>query len=350
MESMNRRGMLKALGLGFLSSVIPGRAAHGAALIDSGYQYNQKLEIFKLPKSSTRRMAWTVDDGTSYYAVKKYVEFARDSKTRITFFVYSDMSSWTKLAPLMRPMIRSGQIQVANHTARHRDLTTLSDRQIKKELMDCHHFIMDMYGVDARPFFRPPFGAINDHVAHVAASIGYTKPVIWSGTLADSSAIPTTSIWRLAKVWVGNRIILLGHANNKRTAPLLYRIRRLARDRSLKLVTLNDVYMHRPKAPTHVAAVAHDGSAVVSWYAVTNAQSYTVTVVETGARHTVQAPHRSLNVTGLTNGESYRFTVYATVFGRKSYVSLRTTAVTPASSSPEPTPIPTSPEPTLSPT
>ena len=281
-------------------------------------------------------MAWTIDDGTSYYAVKKYLEFAKDTNTRLTFFIYSDMSSWTKLAPLMRPMISSGQIQIANHTARHKDLTTLSDKKIKKELMDCHHFMLDTFGVDARPFFRPPFGAINDHVAHVAASIGYTKPVIWSGTLADSSAIPTTSIWRLAKVWVGNRIILLGHANNKRTAPLLYRIRRLTRDRSLKLVTLNDVYMARPKAPTHVIATARDSAALVSWYSVKNAQSYTVTVVETGAKHVVQAPKRSHVVTDLVNGEPYRFTVYATVFGRKSYVSSRTAAVTPLGPTPSP--------------
>ena len=347
---MDRRKVLKAIGIGTLTAFIPGKSAQAAPFLDLGYSYNQKLEIFKLPKSTKRRMAWTIDDGTSVYALRKYLEFARDSNARLTFFVYSDMSSWTTLAPMMRPMIRSGQIQVANHTAHHQDLTTLSDKQIKKALMDCHHFILDTYGVDARPFFRPPFGAINDHVAHVAASIGYTKPVIWSGTLADSSAIPTSSIWRLAQVWVGNRIILLGHANNKRTAPLLYRIKRLARSRSLKLVTLNDVYMARPKAPTHLKAVARDASAFVSWNPVTNAQSYTVTVVETGAHHTVQSPKHSHVVTGLVNGEQYRFTVYANVFGRKSYVSSRTAAVMPHGASPSPTPIPSSPEPTLTPT
>lgn len=285
-------------------------------------------------------MAWTIDDGTSYYAVKKYLEFANATGARLTFFIYSDMKSWSKLASLMQPMIDSGQIQVANHTARHRDLTTLSDKQIKKELMDCHRFILDKYGVDARPFFRPPFGAINDHVAHVAASIGYTKPVIWSGTLADSTTIPTSSIWRLAKTWVGNRVILLGHANNKRTAPLHYRIKRLAKDRSLKLVTLNDVYMARPKAPTHVTASARDSSALVTWYSVKNAQTYTVTVVETGEKHVVQAPHRSHVVRGLVNGNSYRFTVFATVFGRKSYVSSRSAAVIPDGPIPSPTPTP----------
>jgi hypothetical protein len=68
-----------------------------------------------------------------------------------------------------------------------------------------------------------------------------------------------------------------------------------------------------PGPPTRVTAVAGNASAHVSWgAAAANRSPITKYVVEgDGATHEVGAKQLSLDVTGLVNGQEYRFTVYA---------------------------------------
>lgn len=68
-----------------------------------------------------------------------------------------------------------------------------------------------------------------------------------------------------------------------------------------------------PGAPTHVRAVAGDASAHLSWSAApAHGSAVTKYVVRgDGKTHQVGAKQRSLDVTGLTNGTTYTFSVYA---------------------------------------
>lgn len=68
-----------------------------------------------------------------------------------------------------------------------------------------------------------------------------------------------------------------------------------------------------PSAPNRVTAVAGNSSAHITWGpAATNGFAITRYVVQgDGQTHQVGARQRSLDVTGLTNGQQYRFTVYA---------------------------------------
>jgi hypothetical protein len=68
-----------------------------------------------------------------------------------------------------------------------------------------------------------------------------------------------------------------------------------------------------PGAPSRVAAVAGNASAHITWGpAAPNGFAVTRYVVQgDGQTHQVGARQRSLDVTGLTNGQQYRFTVYA---------------------------------------
>jgi hypothetical protein len=238
----------------------------------------------------------------------------------------------------MKPMIESGQIQIANHTASHPDLTKLTPKQIQKDLLKCHKFIVNTYGIDPRPFFRPPYGACNSTVIAAAAEIGYTSPIMWSGTLGNASPNSKSRVWSFVKKYVGNEIILLDHANNRVKTSLLKPILDLARKRELKLVTLNDVFAPVPPAPTGVKAVSGDATAHVTWKKVVNAQSYTVTVFPSKDKHEVKSRLLHWDGTGLEKNVRHRFTVTANVFGKASLPSKPSDWVTPMAPTPSPTP------------
>ncbi|MFU8849384.1 fibronectin type III domain-containing protein [Micromonospora sp. SL1-18] len=93
----------------------------------------------------------------------------------------------------------------------------------------------------------------------------------------------------------------------------------------------------KPGAPRAVTAAAGDASARVSWQAAAaNGAEITKYVVEgAGQRHEVGANQRSLEITGLTNGERYTFQVHA-VNAKGDGPARRSNPVTPTAEVPDP--------------
>ena len=199
--------------------------------------------ISALPKSSTRRVAWTVDDGASAAALGRYVKMLeRNPKVKLTFFVLSGAPGWKTYAKRLKALQDRGQIQLANHTATHRSLIRLTDAQIKSELMKCERFCLANYGRTSKPYFRPPFGEIDARVIRVAASIGFTKPMLWYGSFASGSGVSSSTVLKMATKWIGNGRIVIDHANSYATTSVFPQILQLFNTRRLKLVTLREVF------------------------------------------------------------------------------------------------------------
>ena len=198
--------------------------------------------ISYLPKSDLPQMAWTVDDGCSNESLESYTKLAIEHDLRFTFFIYSAMSPWKKQVKLLKPLVESGQIQLANHSHTHRNLTDLSLAEVKKDLMNCHNFIEKNYGVDDRPYFRAPYGALNSDVIKVAEDIGYTKPVAWSGSLVDTASQSSKRMLYHANNSFKDRNIVLSHANNLLVTKNIDALLSVINDQNLSLVTLSDVF------------------------------------------------------------------------------------------------------------
>ncbi|WP_370063340.1 polysaccharide deacetylase family protein [Mycobacterium sp. MAA66] len=187
-------------------------------------------------------LALTVDDGVDSNVVRSYAQLAKDTGIRLTFFVNGYYRSWTDNAPLLRPMVESGQIQLGNHTWSHPDLTTLSRGQIAEQIERNHTFLSNAFGVDARPYFRPPYGHHNSAVRAVAADLGYPITTMWSGSLADSTVITEDYIVKMADTHFRPQNIVLGHLNHAPVTHVFDRLVDIVRHRKLRTVTLNDVF------------------------------------------------------------------------------------------------------------
>lgn len=187
-------------------------------------------------------VALTVDDGSSTEVVAAYTEFARASGMRLTFFLNGQYDSWTENASALGPLVDSGQVQLANHTYSHADLTSLSDADVVDELSRNDDFIRTTYGVSGAPYFRPPFGYHDARVDDLAASIGYTVPTLWYGSLSDSGLITEDQLTGFADQWLLAQHIVIGHANFPTVTRCFDHILELVHERGLVPVTLNDVF------------------------------------------------------------------------------------------------------------
>ena len=187
--------------------------------------------------------ALTVDDGASSEVVRLYTQFAKDTGIRLTYFVNGQYNSWTENAGLLRPLVESGQIQLGNHTYSHPDLTSVSKQQIADELTKNGTFLRNTYGVDAAPYFRPPYGGTTRQSIPWPRASGYTVPTLWYGSLSDSSLITEEYILQMANQYFNPGAIVIGHLNYLPVTHVYPQLVDIIRSRNLRTVTLNDVYL-----------------------------------------------------------------------------------------------------------
>lgn len=187
-------------------------------------------------------IAWTVDDGADPQVVRAYAEFAHRTGTRLTFFINGQYPAFKQHRDLLLPLVKSGQLQIANHTYSHAALTNLTDEQIVQELTRNDEEIRRLFGVSSKPYFRPPYGYYDARVLAAAASCGFTRPVLWFGSLADSSNISSAEVYAYAEKYALAQHIVIGHLNYRGVVSELDRIRALLDRRGLKTVTIRDYY------------------------------------------------------------------------------------------------------------
>lgn len=187
-------------------------------------------------------IAWTVDDGADPEVVRAYAEFAHRTGTRLTFFINGQYPAFKQHRDLLLPLVKSGQLQIANHTYSHAALTSLTDEQIVHELTRNDEEIVRLFGVSSKPYFRPPYGYYDERVLAAAASCGFTRPVLWYGSLADSSNISSAEVYAYAEKYALAQHIVIGHLNYRGVVSELDRIRALLDRRGLTTVTIRDYY------------------------------------------------------------------------------------------------------------
>lgn len=188
-------------------------------------------------------LAITLDDGVDTGVVRAYCQLAKDTGIRLSMFVTGVYSSWTDNRDLLLPLVESGQVQLANHTWLHPNLTTLTGRQIADELKHTDRFLVDTFGVDGTPYYRPPYGAYNELVTSVAADLGYTATTLWNGNLGDDQRVAPRDIVAHADTSYTAQSLVIGHLNHPPVTGVYHQLIDIIAARKLRTVTLDDVFI-----------------------------------------------------------------------------------------------------------
>ncbi len=201
-------------------------------------------QIVSAGPTGTQRIALTVDDGTCGDCIARYVEFAQTSGIHITFNPNGAFNEfWTRsVVDSVRQMVTNSQVQIGNHTYNHPNLLGLSNAAIAREISRNEAWIEQTFGVTARPYFRPPYGAHDRRVDQVAGGLGYTSVLLWNGTLGDATVETPAELIGLAEEWLRPGTIVLGHLNHPTVLSLFDRIQAIIATRGLEPVTLDEMF------------------------------------------------------------------------------------------------------------
>jgi peptidoglycan-N-acetylglucosamine deacetylase len=192
---------------------------------------------------AARQVAITIDDGYCAECAQAYAALAQATGIHITFNPNGCYSSiWTPLAKTLKPLIEAGQVQIGNHTFNHWWLTDLTDGQITAQLEQNEAWIEQTYGITARPWWRPPYGAHDERTDGLAASIGYTNVLMWNGSYGDSTLLRPRVLLGLAREYFHPGVVMLGHANHPTVTELFPQIAEIIAARGLHPVTLDEMF------------------------------------------------------------------------------------------------------------
>jgi peptidoglycan/xylan/chitin deacetylase (PgdA/CDA1 family) len=198
--------------------------------------------------TTSNAVALTFDDGYCDPCVAGLIAGVERTGVHVTFCpngVYGT-ATWDKYAARIKALISKGRVTICNHTWDHADLTKLSAQQITNELTRNEQWIEQTFGVTARPFYRPPYGNHNASVDRIAAQLGYTQVLMWSGTLGDSVVQTPQFILNQMMMYDKAGTIVLAHGNHPATAGEFDQLIAVATQTGLRLVTVSELLKPTP--------------------------------------------------------------------------------------------------------
>lgn len=181
-------------------------------------------------------VALTFDD---YLGDKVYplLDVLDQCNVKATFFIIGN--SIEHNADVLKELVNRGH-QAANHTWDHYNNHTLTDDEIRAQLISTRLFT-EKYGGQSAPFFRPPGGYYNDNMVRIAQNTGM-QTVLWS--LNSTDADPQNNakhIKRVVTQWVHPGAIVTMHTGRDATIEALPGIIENLRDRGYRFVTISEM-------------------------------------------------------------------------------------------------------------
>lgn len=124
----------------------------------------------QLDNSCPRRIAFTFDDGTSWYRPRT-LQVLRDKQVHGDFFDNGFRVAANPQIAIFQ--VREGHVQL-NHTYNHVDMSELSDEANREEVLSTEALLAAIGAPLTFKGIRPPFGGSNPQVQALLASMGYT--------------------------------------------------------------------------------------------------------------------------------------------------------------------------------
>jgi peptidoglycan/xylan/chitin deacetylase (PgdA/CDA1 family) len=177
------------------------------------------------------------------------IEWLAANRVPATVFPTGRTGSTTQTGRRVLELIREhpSLFDLGNHSWDHPRFTTLTRAQVESQLKRTEDAVTPLAGETTRPWFRPPYGAVDDDALESVGAAGWAVTVRWDVTTDDyvppADGGPNTQqlVDRILSRVKGGSIVLL-HLGGYRTRQALPRIVAGLRDRGLEPVRLDQVF------------------------------------------------------------------------------------------------------------
>ena len=164
----------------------------------------------------------TFDQGYENGYTEPILDTLKEKNVKAVFFLTGDYAERNE--KLVKRMLDEGHI-IGNHGMKHASLPTLTDEQVRTEIMSLHDFVKEKYNYEMT-LFRPPCGEYSEQSMAVCNELGY-KTLLWSFAYPDwdvnNQPDPTAAFDKVTKSAHGGGIFLL-HSVSSTNSEILGRV------------------------------------------------------------------------------------------------------------------------------
>ena len=191
-----------------------------------------------LGNSESKAIYLTFDEGYEAGYTSQILEILKENDVKASFFLTAHYINTQE--ELVKQMIDEGHI-IGNHTVNHKSMPSLTEEEIKKEVMDLHQSIYEKFGYEMK-YIRPPKGEFSEKTIQMTNSLGY-KTVMWSFAYEDWNEEKQPNEEK-AKEKILNNLhngeIMLLHGNSKTNTNILDSIIKEAKNMGYEFKSLDE--------------------------------------------------------------------------------------------------------------
>ena len=154
---------------------------HAQAILDKKpSKVLRKYNGIAMGNANSNKIYLTFDSGYEAGFTEDILATLKKTNIKATFFITAHYLNTSE--DLVKKMINEGHT-IGNHTVNHKDITSLSDDELKSEIMNLHTAVVEKTGYEMK-YFRPPKGEFSDYSLNFLQNLGYTT-VLWSNAYDD---------------------------------------------------------------------------------------------------------------------------------------------------------------------
>lgn len=139
----------------------------------------------------TKMIALTFDFGSDTGNLPTILQILTDHQVKSTFFATGESAS--KNPDAIRTILAQGS-ELGNHSWSHPNFTLITAAQMNEEIMKTHNIIREITNQSPKPYFRPPYGALNAAVLQAAGNAGYSQTITWNIDTLDWQGVSAAAI------------------------------------------------------------------------------------------------------------------------------------------------------------
>jgi len=198
----------------------------------------EKYNGIAMGNSEAKNIYLTFDLGYEAGYTSKILDALKDENVQGAFFI---TAHYVNTQPeLVKRMIDEGHI-VGNHTVNHKSMPSISDEELKTEVMKLHTQIYQKYNYEMK-YLRPPKGEYSERTLSLCENLGY-KTVMWSFAYVDWDEKKQPSEDKAMDKIVSNLHngeIMLLHATSKTNANIMSQMIKKVREEGYEFKSLEE--------------------------------------------------------------------------------------------------------------
>jgi peptidoglycan/xylan/chitin deacetylase (PgdA/CDA1 family) len=170
-------------------------------LKNAGYRFifPSEIPVFLLDDSDQKYVVVSFDDGYRTFYTYTYPIIKKHGIKSINYIIYNfigrqnNMDAW-----MIEELVRDGLVEIGSHTLNHPDLTSISDEQLKSEIIDSKNLLEKRFNINVTSFCYP-YGFYNEKVFPYLNEAGY----LTANTTKEGSQVSESNLYEISRIRPG---------------------------------------------------------------------------------------------------------------------------------------------------